>query len=71
MIMDIIAPGWQASALRSAAIGISEIFWTQIGYLPEERGLYRKMKVRDVILFIAEFKKAYTSSKHSVRLSIG
>ena len=27
-----------------------------IGYLPEERGLYKKMKVRDVLRFYAELK---------------
>lgn len=29
----------------------------KIGYLPEERGLYRKMKVFDQLLFFAELKK--------------
>ena len=28
----------------------------RIGYLPEERGLYRKMKVRDMLVFLAEAK---------------
>lgn len=28
----------------------------RIGYLPEERGLYRKMKVRDLLVFFAELK---------------
>jgi len=28
----------------------------RVGYLPEERGLYKKMKVRDVLLFLAELK---------------
>lgn len=28
----------------------------RIGYLPEERGLYKKMKVRDVLRFFAELK---------------
>ena len=28
----------------------------RIGYLPEERGLYRKMKVRDTLVFLAEAK---------------
>ena len=54
MIMDIIAPD-------SGKITFSENrqiknFLDNIGYLPEERGLYRKMKVRDVVLFIAELK---------------
>ena len=54
MIMDIIAPD-------SGKITFSENrqiknLLDSIGYLPEERGLYRKMKVRDVVLFIAELK---------------
>ena len=54
MIMDIIAPD-------SGKITFSENqqngdFADQIGYLPEERGLYRKMKVKDVILFMAELR---------------
>mgnify|MGYP002260643856 CR=1 FL=1 len=28
----------------------------RIGYLPEERGLYKKMKVRDILRFYAELK---------------
>ncbi|MGH7566200.1 MAG: ABC transporter ATP-binding protein, partial [Gemmatimonadota bacterium] len=28
----------------------------RIGYLPEERGLYPRMKVRDVLTFLAELK---------------
>src|SRR5512133_3747771 len=28
----------------------------RIGYLPEERGIYRKMKVREVLLFLGELK---------------
>lgn len=35
---------------------ISDNFLNQIGYLPEERGLYRKSKVIDVILYFAELK---------------
>ena len=33
----------------------------RIGYLPEERGLYRKMKVMDQLLFFAELKKVKRS----------
>ncbi len=28
----------------------------QVGYLPEERGIYRRMKVRDLLVFLAELK---------------
>ncbi len=33
----------------------------KIGYLPEERGLYRKMKVQDQLLFFAELKNVKRS----------
>ena len=54
MIMDIIAP--DAGSITFSGNRQVRDFLDQIGYLPEERGLYRKMKVRDVILFIAELK---------------
>lgn len=54
MIMDIIAP--DAGSITFSANRDVQDFLDRIGYLPEERGLYRKMKVRDVILFIAELK---------------
>ena len=57
MIMDIIAPD-AGSIIFSGNRHVRD-FLDQIGYLPEERGLYRKMKVRDVILFIAELKGLY------------
>ena len=57
MIMDIIAP--DAGSITFSDNRHIRDFLNQIGYLPEERGLYRKMKVRDVILFIAELKGLY------------
>jgi len=55
MIMDIIVPdeGW-ISLLGTSGTGrdLSQ----RIGYLPEERGLYRKMKVHDLVVFLAETK---------------
>ncbi len=35
---------------------ITDEFFNIIGYLPEERGLYRKSKVIDIILYFAELK---------------
>lgn len=35
---------------------ITDEFFNVIGYLPEERGLYKKSKVLDVILYFAELK---------------
>ena len=54
MIMDIIAP--DSGMITFSGSQQSRIYADQIGYLPEERGLYRKMKVRDVILFMAELR---------------
>lgn len=54
MIMDIIAP--DTGSIRFSGDRYIRDFLDQIGYLPEERGLYRKMKVQDVILFIAKLK---------------
>ena len=34
----------------------------RIGYLPEERGLYRKMKVIDHLLFLADIKNVSRDS---------
>ena len=51
MIMNIIAPD-EGNILvlgnRNDGVAIDNI-----GYLPEERGMYRKMKVQDVLLFLA------------------
>ncbi len=54
MIMDIIQPD-------SGQITINEELSTQcdhkkIGYLPEERGIYQKAKVRDVVEYFARLK---------------
>ena len=54
MIMDIIAP--DSGKITFSGDQKSGDFADQIGYLPEERGLYRKMKVKDVILFMAELR---------------
>ena len=35
---------------------IEQNFKDSVGYLPEERGLYKKMKVIDMLLFLAELK---------------
>jgi len=37
-------------------VKISQSFKDSVGYLPEERGLYKKMKVIDMLLFLAELK---------------
>ena len=55
MILNIIAPDTGAIDI----LGVSHRETTvldRIGYLPEERGLYKKMTVRGVLRFLAELK---------------
>jgi len=54
MMMNIYSPDSGEVFLRGSKIG-SE-FKSQVGYLPEERGLYKKMKVLDTLLYFAELK---------------
>jgi ABC-2 type transport system ATP-binding protein len=54
MIMDIIAP--DSGEIRIFGKPRSEGDLRRIGYLPEERGLYRKMTVFDQLLFLAEIR---------------
>jgi ABC-2 type transport system ATP-binding protein len=55
MIMDILQPDDGAVRLFGEPGG-GRRHAERIGYLPEERGLYRKMKVLDVLVFLAEVK---------------
>jgi len=54
MIVNITAPDTGSVALFGKPIS-SEV-QDRIGYLPEERGLYKKMKIGDQIKFFAELK---------------
>jgi len=55
MIMNIYVPDSGAVRLFGTA-GTGQDYSARIGYLPEERGLYAKMRVLDVLLFLAEMK---------------
>jgi ABC-2 type transport system ATP-binding protein len=55
MIMAIIAPDVGSVRLFGQAKRGRELS-QRIGYLPEERGLYRKMKVIDLLVFMAQIK---------------
>ena len=55
MIMNIIAPDSGSIRLLGLDRGGRELSH-RIGYLPEERGLYRKMKVLDLLVFLAQIK---------------
>lgn len=54
MMMSIYLPDSGEVKLQGAKIG--QEFKDRVGYLPEERGLYKKMKVLETILFFAELK---------------
>jgi ABC-2 type transport system ATP-binding protein len=55
MIMNITAP--DEGEIRILGAPMSRGTQNRIGYLPEERGLYRKMKVLDHLLFLAAIKE--------------
>lgn len=54
MMMDIIAP--DSGEIRILGGKPSEATKNRLGYLPEERGLYRKLKVLDCIVYLASLK---------------
>jgi ABC-2 type transport system ATP-binding protein len=64
MIMRILHP--DAGVIRvlgETALGAAT---DRVGYLPEERGLYRQMKVRDLLRFYAELK-GFRDSRAAIR----
>lgn len=55
MLLNIIAP--DEGSIRVLGVAHSDpALVDRIGYLPEERGLYRKMQVRRVLRFLGELK---------------
>src|SRR5436853_628586 len=54
MIVDIFAP--DSGQIRVLGKHVSPETQARIGYLPEERGLYKKMKVGDQLLFFARIR---------------
>jgi ABC-2 type transport system ATP-binding protein len=56
MIMRIYAPDEGSGAIRVLGETSLSAANDRVGYLPEERGLYKKMKVRDILRFYAELK---------------
>ena len=55
MILDILLPD-SGHVERFGSAGGARQSAARIGYLPEERGLYRRMRVLDVLIFLAEMK---------------
>jgi len=54
MMLNIYMPDSGEVLFNGSKIG--QDFKDSVGYLPEERGLYKKMKVIDMLLFLAELK---------------
>jgi ABC-2 type transport system ATP-binding protein len=54
MMMNIYQPDSGDIIFRGKRVG--QDFKDSVGYLPEERGLYKKMKVMDTLLFLSELK---------------
>jgi ABC-2 type transport system ATP-binding protein len=54
MIMGILLPDEGEVELLGGRPGVRKN--TRVGYLPEERGVYRKMKVRDLLSFLGEIR---------------
>lgn len=54
MIMDIIAPDSGDILIKGGKPDGD--FRNRVGYLPEERGLYKKMSLNEIITFLAEIK---------------
>lgn len=59
MIMNIIIP--DSGRITVLGKGDPRIANDYIGYLPEERGLYRKMKVGHLLLYMADLKRMVRS----------
>lgn len=56
MIMDIYQP--DKGEILYHGKPVDRTFRDHVGYLPEERGLYGKMKIIDALMFFAEIKSA-------------
>jgi ABC-2 type transport system ATP-binding protein len=54
MAMDIIKP--DSGEIKILGQKLNEASKSRLGYLPEERGLYRKLKVMDTIIYLASLK---------------
>lgn len=54
MMIDIIVP--DSGSVRIFGQPLSRRLLNRVGYLPEERGLYKKMKVMENLVFLAQLK---------------
>lgn len=60
MMMDILQP--DSGKITILGKKLSETIKNRLGYLPEERGLYKKLKVIDSIIYLASLKGMGTRS---------
>jgi ABC-2 type transport system ATP-binding protein len=60
MILNIIKPS--SGSIIFEGKPITDEFFNLIGYLPEERGLYKKSRVIDIIIYFAELKNMNKTS---------
>ena len=67
MIMNIIIP--DSGSIRILGRPNGEEIARRIGYLPEERGLYKKMKVLDHLVFLGEIRGLPVSKARETALS--
>ena len=65
MVMNILLPDSGTIRLLGGDPTSDREVLNRVGYLPEERGLYRKMKVLDVIVFFARLKGMAASTAAS------
>ena len=66
MINDILTPDEGEVRIKNVVAGPQTQKW--IGYMPEERGLYKKMKVGEQLLYFAKLKGLSTSEGKKVIL---
>jgi ABC-2 type transport system ATP-binding protein len=64
MILNIILP--DKGTIEVFGGKMTEKEYARIGYLPEERGLYKKLKIREMLKFLAEIKGIDGSSVHNL-----
>ncbi|MGH7669346.1 MAG: ABC transporter ATP-binding protein [Gemmatimonadaceae bacterium] len=64
MVLDIMEPDEGSISILGQAVRGGKVL-DRVGYLPEERGLYKKMQVRRALRFLAELKgvKARTADQ--------
>jgi ABC-2 type transport system ATP-binding protein len=61
MIMNILYP--DSGQIKVFGQDISPAIVNRIGYMPEERGLYKRMKVRELLIFLARLKQSANPGK--------